>query len=116
MTPRNEYGQISGVSWSKIAAKLQNGRNAQTCCGRWKNAVDPKICKGTWGDAEYGILVKAHAAYIREWNMLTLIATALSGRFTHKQISDCLKSTMGGAQFAAKHAPATKKVSRIPEA
>ncbi|KAJ1446176.1 hypothetical protein M885DRAFT_605582 [Pelagophyceae sp. CCMP2097] len=91
MTPRSDYGEISGVSWSKIAAKLQHGRNAQTCSDRWKNAVDQKICKGTWGDAEYGILVKAHAAFILEWNMLTRIATALSGRFTNLQINVCLK-------------------------
>ncbi|KAJ1446931.1 hypothetical protein M885DRAFT_603546 [Pelagophyceae sp. CCMP2097] len=59
MTQKNKFNEIK---WNEIAATLQSGRKPCACKMRWTNFVDPKICKGTWRDAEYAILVKAHVS------------------------------------------------------
>jgi len=68
---------VFGTSeWAKIALKMGN-RNGRQCRERWRNQLDPTICKDPWTREEELILLEAHQRLGSKW---TEISKLLPGR------------------------------------
>eukprot|EP01121_Diplochlamys_sp_Union-15-3_P007791 TRINITY_DN2011_c0_g1_i3.p1 TRINITY_DN2011_c0_g1~~TRINITY_DN2011_c0_g1_i3.p1 ORF type:complete len:362 (+),score=60.54 TRINITY_DN2011_c0_g1_i3:143-1228(+) len=64
--------QLGTKSWSRIAKKLNSGRNGKQCRERYCNHLDPLIKKGDWTPEEDSMLLEKHARWGNKWSKIAL--------------------------------------------